>query len=130
MIPARFGAEAIFAHIKSSIAKIREGIRDTVLTVPLRSRPRYREDLVKAAMSLGFNVISILSEPAAIVSEYIHCTGAQDHVNLLGELYYMLTYYLNEDGYECALVQVNNRQCTIYDSCSGTIAGTPYRVNS
>ena len=129
MIPARFGAEAIFSHIKDSIANIKEGIRDVVLTVPLHSKPRYREDLIKAAMSQGFNVISILSEPAAIVNEYIHYTGAQDSVNVLGELYYMLTYYMNEDGYECTLVQVNNRQCTIYDSCSGPIAGSFYRAN-
>ena len=129
MITARFGAEAIFSHIKDSIANIKEGIRDVVLTVPLHSKPRYREDLIKAAMSQGFNVISILSEPAAIVNEYIHYTGAQDSVNVLGELYYMLTYYMNEDGYECTLVQVNNRQCTIYDSCSGPIAGSFYRAN-
>ena len=129
MIPARFGAEAIFSHIKDSISNIRKGIRDTVLTVPLHSTLRYREDLIKAAMSQGFNVISILSEPAAIVNEYIHYTGAQDSVNVLGELYYMLTYYMNEDGYECTLVQVNNRQCTIYDSCSGPIAGLSYGAN-
>ena len=129
IIPSRFGAEAILAHIKEAVANIRETIRDVVLTVPLNSTRRYRENLIKAAMSQGFNVISILSEPAAIVNEYIHITGSQDYLNLLNELYYILTYYMNEDGYECTLIQVNNRQCTIYDSCSGTIASISLRGN-
>ena len=128
LIPAKYVASAIFEEIKNSIVKFKSGIRDIVLTVPLYSSLAYRTDLIYAAEIQGFNVRSVISEPAAVACEFNHFTGEKRHLKKFVEATCIITYCLSEDGYECSLIKMKDKDYTILGSCRNhCIDGFPFR---
>lgn len=128
LIPAKYVASAIFEEIKNSIEYHKSGIRDIVLTVPLDSTLAYRTDLIYAAEIQGFNVISVISEPAAMACEFNHFTGEKRHLKRFVDATCIITYCLSEDGYECSLIKMKDKDYTLLASCHDhRIEGFPFR---
>ena len=130
LIPAKYVASAVFEEIKNSLEKFKNDIRDIVLTVPLDSTHEYRTDLIYAAEIQGFNVISVISEPAAVACEFYHYTGEKHHLTTVMQPTCIITYCLSEDGYECSLIKMRGKDYTVFASCRDHhIESFPFRVS-